>query len=88
MTTQADEIDHVEVIETHEAPVEDVPLSVAPVDKLATKRSLVKTSISEVTPPTKAVVTQHVTTVELVSTEPPQGEASKFNIITLASAGK
>ena len=44
-------------METREAPMEDVPLSVAPVDKSATKRSLVETYVSKVTPSTEAVVT-------------------------------
>ena len=88
VTTQANEMEDVEVIEIHEAPVMDAPLPIALVDKPATKMSLVETTIFELTPPIKAVVTEHVATAEPLSTETPQGEAAKFNIATSTLARK
>ena len=88
VTTRADETEGAEVTETCEAPVEDVPPLVASVDKPATKSFLVETPISEVTPPTEAVVIEHVAIVELVSNETPLGEAAEFALATSASAGQ
>ena len=43
MTTQVDDTEGAESIETQEAPVEDVPLPVAPMDKPATEMALAET---------------------------------------------
>ena len=82
-----DETEDVEVIETHEALVEDVPLSVALVDKSATEMCLVETLVFEVTPAIEGIVTEHVASASL---ETPQGEIAKseVNITAPASAGK
>ena len=66
-TTQADKIEGAENIETHEAPMKDVPLPVALVDKPATEMSLAETFVSEVPPATKAVVIESVTIGEHLS---------------------
>jgi len=42
VTTSADETKDVDLIKIHEAPIIDVPFSVAPVDKQATEMSFVK----------------------------------------------
>ena len=66
-------------LEASEAPVEDIPLPVAPMEM----------PIPEVSPVTKAVVTEQITTAEHVSLETPQGEVveSEVNITFSASAG-
>ena len=53
VTTQAYETEDVEVIETHEVLVEDVPLPVAPMDKPDTEMSLVESPVSKVILPLK-----------------------------------
>ena len=70
VTTQADDTESAETIEIHEAPMEDVPLLVAPVDKPATEMALAKTPASE-TPNAEATVIEHVATAEPVSNETP-----------------
>ena len=49
--------------------MKDVPLPIAPVDKPGTEMYLVEIPVSEITPATKVVVTEHVTTAESVSLE-------------------
>ena len=63
MTTQADDTGSADTIETHEAPMEDVPLSVAPVDKPAIEMALAETPAFEVPPASEAAVMEHVVTV-------------------------
>ena len=70
--------------------MEDVPLSVAPMDKPDTDISLEKTPIFEVLPTTQAAMTEPVTTAEHVSLETPQDKVaeSEVNITISASACK
>ena len=65
MTTQADKTKDVEVIETREAPVENVPHPVATMDKPVTETSLVETSVPEVTPATEVAVTEILSLLSL-----------------------
>jgi len=58
------------------------------VDKPTIGISLVEIHVFEVTPPIEVVVTEHVATVEPVSTKISQGRVAKFNITTSASACK
>ena len=84
-TTQADETKGAEVIETHGTPVEDVPPPITSTDMPDTQSTSVETLNHEVTPPTEAVVTEHVATAEPVSNETSQSEAGKFDLATSAS---
>ena len=77
VATQRDETEDVGTLETSKAPVENIPLSVAPI----------KTPAREVPTATEVVAIEHVTTAEPVS-KTPQGEIaeSEVNITILASA--
>ena len=57
VTTQADETEGAEIIETYKAPMEDVPLLVAPVDKLTIEMALVEIAAFKVPP---VAVIEHV----------------------------
>jgi len=79
VTTKRGDSEDVGTIETSDAPVENIPLPVTPIE----------TPAPEVPPTVDAAVTEHVTTTEHVSVETPQGEVveSEVNIITSTSAG-
>ena len=85
-----DEMEGAEIIETHEAHMEDIPLPVAPLDKSAIEMASARTPVPEVLPAAEVAVIEHVTTAEPISIETPQGEIvkSEVNITTSASAGK
>ena len=87
VTTQADDTEGAETIETREAPMEDVRLPVAPVHKPATEMALADTPASEVPPTAEAAVIEHVETTEPVSIETSHGETveSEVNITTSVS---
>ena len=76
---QKDETEDVGTLETSEAPMENIPLPVASME----------TPTSEVSPATKATVTEQVITAEHVSLETSQGKVteSEVNITSSASAG-
>ena len=90
VTTPMDEIEDVKIFETHEAPTEDIPLPVAPLDKPVTEMASTETPAPEALPAVEAAVIEHVATAEPVPFETPQGEAAELdvNIATSASACK
>ena len=78
-STQRDEIEDVETLETSEAPMENIPLLVDPIE----------TPALEVPSAAKAIAINHVITVEPISIETLQGEVAKseVNITTSAYVG-
>ena len=70
VATQRDETEDVGTLETSKAPIENIPLPIAPT----------KTSAPEVPPTVEAASTEHVTTIENVYIETPQGEVAEFEL--------
>ena len=70
--------------------MEDIPLLVALVDKLATEMSLVETPVFEVPPATEVAVPEPITPIEHVFLETLQGEVAELevNITISTSIGK
>jgi len=77
VATQRDETEDVGTLETSKAPIENIPLPIAPT----------KTPAPEVPPTVEAAATEHVTTIENVSIETPQGEVAGFEaFITITNS--
>ena len=71
VATHEDETKDMDILETTEAPMENVPLLVA----------LIETITPEISPPVEATATDHITTTRHVSVETTHGEVTGCNAL-------